>query len=727
MKPSLAHAVAITAVALIAGSHTARPADAAAPSRLETIASLTVIDQTFNLVPDSPLTITVQLPPELIAEPFPADAAVVITSYDSIVQREVFLAALDGTLERNVDSVDVSLDPAVADPALSHPAPELITVTIPTESNRRRTAALQFPDPGVHPVVIDIRVGARVIAETTTFIHRLRIAGTPSDDMAVALLLAQTSTPDVDVDGTVTVSADAIDEYRALADSLEAISGAGAALGLAAPRAVQIEPSMLQALAAQDPDLAARLGNALAGSTSIAMPRLPLDPSGATAAGEDDQYTLFLRQGEDLAHQLLPQGRVDRSIFVAREGLTAAAATLRGNLGTRLLVTPFDDYLTTEGNTGLFTDTTQLLTTTLADNSQLPTAVIDPYLDDQLDRVDDPFNTAIEVVSELLVLGAVVEGDGGIASRHGMVLGTTDVGVPDAALLGALTTLLLSTDGVALVDAPNLVTTVDTWLVDGRAIELTLPQTTDLDLKPRFELIGTTAESIFAYASVLPDSDPRASAWVTVLDALPSTAVSESGASAMVDQLGEQFVDIAGCVLAPAPFSFTLTGKNNTFQFKMTNRCVTDLRVRLRLSSAKLAFPDGDQLVTLTADGETTVQVRAEALSNGKSSVFLRVYAPATDDVLLVPEVPLTARVNSLAGLGKFLTGAGLLLIVSWWAHNWRRSRRTLQSAHHIGRHPASNGNGSDNGNGNGNGDAPGIVTETDLAPDAAASSVPPS
>jgi hypothetical protein len=134
----------------------------------------------------------------------------------------------------------------------------------------------------------------------------------------------------------------------------------------------------------------------------------------------------------------------------------------------------------------------------------------------------------------------------------------------------------------------------------------------------------------------------------------------------MASQLDKEFTDIRGCVVAPAPFSFTLTGRNNTFQFKMQNRCTTDVRVRLRLNSAKLAFPDGDQLVTLAANGDTTVQVRADALSNGKSSVFLRVYSPASDDVVVVPEVPLTARVNSLAGLGQLLTGAGLLLIVSW-------------------------------------------------------------
>lgn len=689
------------------------PMAAADPSqRAETLTSLGIVAQTFDIAPDAPLTITLQLPPDLATEAFTPDATLVVTSYGTILDRPTFLQVLDGDLQRSVDTFDLSLDPAVADPNVARPTADTVTITVPTESSQRSSDALQFPQPGVHPVVLDIRSGDRVVAETSTFIHRLRLTDVASQAMPIALVLAQTVEPDVSIDGTVTVSAAATEELEALADSLAAIDAAATTLGLAVapPRTVQIEPSVLEALSSQNPDLAARLDAGLANSTLVALPRLPIDPSGSVAAGEPERYTQLLRQGEDLLRTSIPQSRVDRSILIADRALTDGAGTLRSFLGTRLLMMPFDRFEETEGNTGLLTDTTQLLTTALADGSTLPTAVIDPYLDDQLDhRGEGGYRVAVEIVAELLVLAQVIEQDGGLVTRHGMVLADTALGVPDAALLGPLTQLLLSTDGLRLVGAADFPSTVDTWLVDGRPIELTLPTSTDLDLTARFTLIDDMAKRIFAHASIVPDSDPRSGEWLTVLEALPSTVVTDPMAAAMVTRLDNEFADIRACVTAPKPFSFTLTGKNNRFQFKMNNRCDTELRVRLRLSSSKLAFPDGDQLVTLLAESDTTVEVRAEALSNGKSSVFLRVYSPATDEIVVVPEVPLTARVNSLAGLSQLLTGAGLLLIASWWAHNWRRSRRQDQAAKNVPRHPSSNG----------------IAGEP--PPDAAASSLPPS
>ena len=115
------------------------------------------------------------------------------------------------------------------------------------------------------------------------------------------------------------------------------------------------------------------------------------------------------------------------------------------------------------------------------------------------------------------------------------------------------------------------------------------------------------------------------------------------------------------------------------------------------------------------------VGVDVEALSNGKSSVFLRIYAPAENrEVQLVPEVVLTARVNSFAGLGQLITGAGLLLVITWWAHHARSSRRKTAAARYQSHHPTARREPS------GASVAP-VAPEGEVSPDAAASSLPPS
>jgi hypothetical protein len=88
-------------------------------------------------------------------------------------------------------------------------------------------------------------------------------------------------------------------------------------------------------------------------------------------------------------------------------------------------------------------------------------------------------------------------------------------------------------------------------------------------------------------------------------------------------------------------------------------------------------------------------------------------------DVRLAPAVPLTASITNLAGVGNLVTGAALLVLLTWWVRHFRRNQRGRRAAEAAHRHPASpppeNDDASDPG------DAAG------LSPDAATSTLPPS
>lgn len=694
---------AMAFVCLLLPAMIARPApvDAVAPDPGVEV-PLAVVAHTFDVAANTPVSITVQMSAAVAADVVDADTTVVVTSYGPVLERETFLDATNGLLPRSIDTFAISLDPADADPNISRSATNTLLLTVPTESAQRSGAALQFAQTGVHPVVIGIRRSGRLLAETITFVHRLSAVPTRLDPLPIALVIGQTSTVELANDGSVVVSVEASAELERLTQTLEAIDAgvADAAPAAVAPRLVQVEPALVEALGAQQPALAARLKLGLSNSTLSAMPRLPFDVSAAVEAQQNDRYLQQLRQGDDLLRALVDGARIDRSVLLADASpgsgtsdrgapLTDAAAMFRRNLAAQLLVMPFDRYSETDGNTGLLIDTTQLVTTVLADGTTLPTAVIDPYLSERLDRTDgNPYGTATELVAELLVLRNGIIRNRDAVGDHGVVLADSALGVPDPTLMGHVVSLLLNTDGLELTDVASLSGSVDTWLVAGRPQELTLPTSPVADLTARFTLIDSVAQKILAYTSVVPDGDPKAAVWGRVLDVLPSTAVSDEQAATMARRLDEQFATIRSCVKPPEPFGFTLTG-DNTFRFKVQNTCTTDLRVRIRLDSAKLAFPDGDQLKTLIASSDTLVEVSAEALSNGKSSVFLRIFSPAVDTIAVADEVVLTARVNSLAGLGQLLTGAGLLLVVTWWASNSRRSRRKLQASRNIARHPS--------------------------------------
>ena len=235
---------------------------------------------------------------------------------------------------------------------------------------------------------------------------------------------------------------------------------------------------------------------------------------------------------------------------------------------------------------------------------------------------------------------------------------------------------------------------------------------------------------------MLPSDAPQIDEWLRTLDALPSSVVDDVDADAMVQRMRADFDVYRTAIEGPDPFTFTLTSQSNTLTFSLRNNSPMALEVRVRLSSPKLTFPDGDQVLLLLPGEDTEVNVRAEALSNGKSSVFLRVYTPTENsDIQLMPEVVLTARVSSLAGVGQLLTGAFLLLLIAWWGRHWQQSRRKRIAADNIDRHPSNGTQPIDDGDAvavpaddaSADGGPPDDQPAEELAPDAAASSLPPS
>ena len=228
---------------------------------------------------------------------------------------------------------------------------------------------------------------------------------------------------------------------------------------------------------------------------------------------------------------------------------------------------------------------------------------------------------------------------------------------------------------------------------------------------------------------MLPASDQRLDEWQRVIQLLPTSAISDTQVQMLATDLRAQYRAISGAVEVPEGFSFTLTGRRTTVPIKLHNSSDITLTVRVRLSSSKLRFPEGDQLVELPPQSFTEVRITIEALTSGEFPVTLQVFAPV-GDAELSPPVPLTANVNALSGLGNLITGALLLVVLTWWVRHVRNSRRSRAAAHALSRHPVVKGNaraGNDTENDTENdGNAATADDGSGLSPDAATSTLPP-
>ena len=654
--------------------------------------TLKVLHQDFVVSLDASWQATLQLPASFDLTSIDANTTVVVSDYQVVTDRAAFWDARDNAPAKRIDSFAVSLDPASIDVHGTLASDGKLTLVIPTETSKQTAGALRIKGLGVHPVTVEIRQGSNTVATLTTFLNSIDPAADSTDSLAIGVAMRATTVPAIANDGSIAVSAADRAAYAALADSLAALDNAGTSA-----RSVEVEPSTVQALATADPALFGRLVTELNAGTLVAAPRLPFDPSAKVPPTHASTYTTLLRDGEDLLATILPNALVDRAVTFAHGPVSTAGAIVQRDLGARLMVLPYDVYDQLPGSLHGYFDTTQLVGLDLGDNTTLPAAVVDPWLAAPLATPGaDPMRTAVAIVAELSVLGAQIDATGEQRSRHGIVLGTNDLAPINPTVLGDLAPILAATPRVHLTDLSGFPRAIDTMMVDGSATTAKLPNDPTVDLSARFVLIDEVGAATYSTASMITTEQPVVAGWLTVNQALPSTALSDAQAQSIVDALRADFDRYRTCVVAPTVSGITLTGKNTSIPFSIMNRCEVPITVLVHLDSPKIVFPDGDQLVQLHPSGQTRFVVRAEARSNGQSSVFLRIFAPARTDgePPLTPQVVIAARVNSLAGIVQLITGGGLLVVLAWWLRHISERRKKRLGDNEVQRHPAASNDG---------------------------------
>ena len=680
---------------------------------------LGLVAQTFNVAADDTLSFTLSLPKGVV---LPAEGfSVEVTALRPVDTREQVAAAIDGDLPDGVDTVE--LLPL----GIPRPKPDQLQVAVPIEVDTKTAPALQLSRPGVYPVHVSVLEGDLLVAELITFVHRVPTDDEgPEDAMPVAMAIS-TGQPVVLDDAARLVVDDATrTELTALADLLEAS---------AIPLAVRIPPSVLTTLTDGDPadaELARRLSDAMTDDDLISAPILPLDVSLAAAADQAALYTQWLRDGEDSLAAVV-DAPAQRTNVLVDEPLSKAGGQLLRTLGARLLVMPTSLYDSLPETLGGFTDTTQLVQIEVAPGITLDAAVVDRTIAPSLARATStPELTAIQHVADLLAARQQVEDSGGDPRRHGLLLGTPDLGLPSVTGFGAFTDLLADTPGLRPTTVDDLGVRTDQLLGAEGPVVVQLPDSVDGDLTPRIDLQTSLGLDAASTASMLTDGDERTQEWTRLIDVLPTGALTNDQAEGIATDLRGEYQALRDSVEVPVGFSFNLTGRTGTVPVTLRNNADIPLTVRVRMRSPKL-LPADDTTVVLPPRSFHEVRIDIEALSNGNFTVTLEVFTPL-GDVRLAPPTPLKANITALSGVGNLLIGAALLVLITWWVRHFRRNRRERHAAEAAHRHPCTRPDGSpDDGTSDGTGDNTTDNTNSgtddpgELSPDAATSTLPPS
>jgi hypothetical protein len=279
------------------------------------------------------------------------------------------------------------------------------------------------------------------------------------------------------------------------------------------------------------------------------------------------------------------------------------------------------------------------------------------------------------VASIVLADRQAVVDQGSDPGRHAVVIAMDDLRLPSPEVIAAVTTLLSSTPGITPVEVDAIIDSTDTLLFDGRPTTIRLSASAGADIAPRLAARDELRSQIGGTGSMLVDEPDTIAEWNRRASILPSTALTDADAALLSDGLASEMTLVREAVRLPAPFSFTITGSENTIRLSFANTSTRPLQIKVRLIAPRLIVPGGDQIAQLAPNATTTVEVEVRTRSNGRSPVALDVFTP-DGAIQLGERVPLTARVTSLAGVGNLVTGVALLMLITWWGRHWWRQRR---------------------------------------------------
>lgn len=145
-------------------------------------------------------------------------------------------------------------------------------------------------------------------------------------------------------------------------------------------------------------------------------------------------------------------------------------------------------------------------------------------------------------------------------------------------------------------------------------------------------------------------------------------------AQAYLQGARDQIDRAVSAIHLPGPHTVTLTSRRARIPVTFQNDSTDPVRVRVRLRSDKLRFPEGTTREVVLGPRNTTVQFLVEARTSGTFPMLLEVSSP--DGGIGLGAVRLTVRSTAVSGAALAVTvGAGVFL-AGWWANHIRRARR---------------------------------------------------
>ena len=511
--------------------------------------------------------------------------------------------------------------------------------------------------PGVYPVRVELRSSDGVpIDGFTTYLVRAPAAPDP-DPMRVALVLPVHAPPALLPDGSSRL---AEDSARSLADIAVSFARHSGTFNVLAT------PETIEAL---DVNVVDTIAAALPGRTLLGRSFVPVDPPALLRENLQPVLANAVSRGNAaLAASLNTTPQVDT--WVADTPISTQAATELRALGVTRFIVPEQHLSDLRVRTTL---TAPFEIDLRSDENPLGMA-IDRGISGHFDAAhENPVLAAHQLLADLALIAAETPGE-----ARGLVVAPAKPWIPNSTFVESVLGGFDASNGLfRAVRVEELFDEVPAFrarrsVVERRIVEPEEAMALDSGAVRQARERVASFSSLLGAESFLPLE--LEGAVLTSLTLGNSLRVHRAYLAGVNDRIRAQL----SLVQAPERRSITLAARRGEIPVTIRNGAPYPVRVRVRLDSDTLDFPEGEVRELELEPGAHTERFTVEARSSG--AFRLRVLIESPDGSLQVASTRFTVRSTATSGVGLALSiGAGGFLMVWWASHlRGRRSRRLV-------------------------------------------------
>jgi hypothetical protein len=596
-----------------------------------------------------------------------------VVVHQGVSSRIAFERTLDGD---RLGSTVTSFDRSVADlPVIG--SDRILTLGLqdpaaPRDTNRIR---LSVPGPaGVFPVEIELRDSATgdVLSSFVTplvAVRRVASATTSPTRLQVAWLWRVAASPSTTPDGAAsTAFAASLAPTGRLGRLTQSLAQTGGVPITLVPNPETVAGALALPTNTAAADFVESLRDGAATAAILAGTYTTVDGPALLRAGLDDALTAQLALGRGTL-ELDLDAAVDHTVAAPQPLDPAMLERLRTDAGTtRLVVDP--DALATESPADQFTPARPFRLDSAA--GSFDALEVNRTTSDLLVRRGSDALRAQQVLAGLTVVALEQPN-----RARSIVMDTPTMWDPSPTRTGAVLAGLRDNPMLVGARVADVFDSIQAATVNGRPYVRTLgpaPEGTAPVGRAEYRAGRTRVDAL---ATMVGGADPLVVQARHELDVSPASGVPGTGPVVSGTRLATAATivhSIADKIIAPPSRTFRLTSRRASVPLSIENATDKRVRVRIRLRSQKLEFPDGSERFVELPPGNTTTQFDVESRTSGTFPVLVTVSSP--DGGLALQRSRYTIRSAFVSGVGVFLTvGAGLFLAV-WWLTHWRRSRR---------------------------------------------------